>query len=143
MQFVVAGPQYPEDIAWPANVERIVHLPPAEHRQFYNAQRFTLSITREDMVRAGYSPRGGLFEASACGTPILSDRWQGLDTFFTPGQEIVVVDDTEAVIDSLLHVTDEQRLDLGLQARARVLASHTPRHRAEALEAYVHEARDR
>lgn len=143
LRFVVAGPQYPDDVAWPANVERIVHLPPAEHRRFYNAQRFTLSITRADMVRAGYSPRGGLFEAGACATPILSDWWEGLDSFFTPGEQIVVVDDAEAVVEALLHLREEDRLRLGARARERVLAAHTPRHRAEALEGYVQEARER
>ena len=53
-KFVVAGPQYPENIRWPANVERIIHLSPAEHRAFYNSQRFTLNITREAMVRQAF-----------------------------------------------------------------------------------------
>lgn len=78
-RFVVAGPQYPADIAWPANVQRIEHLPPAEHRAFYNRQRWTLNITRADMIRADYAPSVRLFEAAACATPIISDRWQGLD----------------------------------------------------------------
>src|SRR5581483_8750947 len=88
--FAVAGPQYPAGISWPGNVERIEHLPPAAHRAFYNAQKFTLNITRADMVRAGYSPSVRLFEAAACGTPIISDDWRGLETFFTPGEEILV-----------------------------------------------------
>ena len=52
-RFVVAGPQYPPEINWPSNVQRIEHLPPAEHCAFYNSQRFTLNITRSDMIRAG------------------------------------------------------------------------------------------
>jgi spore maturation protein CgeB len=76
-RFVVAGPQFPEEILWPANVERIIHLAPAEHPRFYNAQRFTLNLTRSAMVRAGYSPSVRLFEAAACATPIISDSWNG------------------------------------------------------------------
>ena len=57
--FVVAGPQYPETIDWPANVERIDHLPPAEHAAFYSRQRFTLNVTRADMIAAGWSPSVG------------------------------------------------------------------------------------
>src|SRR3712207_8248286 len=45
------------------------HLPPAEHRWFYNAQRFTLNVTRADMIRAGHSPSVRLFEAAACAVP--------------------------------------------------------------------------
>ncbi|HVL39168.1 MAG TPA: glycosyltransferase, partial [Fimbriimonadaceae bacterium] len=89
-RFVVAGPQYPATIQWPSNVERIEHLPPAEHRAFYNRQRFTLNITRADMIRAGYSPSVRLFEAAACGVPIISDYWPGLESFFRLGEEILV-----------------------------------------------------
>ena len=77
-RFVVAGPQYPASIDWPANVERIEHLPPSEHAAFYCRQRFTLNVTRADMIRTGWSPSVRLFEAAACGTPIISDRWEGL-----------------------------------------------------------------
>ena len=78
-RFVVAGPQYPADIDWPANVERIEHLPPADHAAFYSASRFTLNVTRADMIAAGWSPSVRLFEAGACGTPIVSDVWEGIE----------------------------------------------------------------
>src|SRR5690606_25576153 len=52
-RYIVAGPQYPADIVWPPSVRRIQHLPPALHRRFYGLQRFTLNITRADMIRAG------------------------------------------------------------------------------------------
>ena len=55
-RFVVAGSQYPETIAWPANVERISHVPPQDHPSFYSRQRYTLNVTRSDMVAAGWSP---------------------------------------------------------------------------------------
>ena len=91
-QFAVAGPQYPDDIEWPANVERIEHVPPADHAGFYASSRFTLNVTRADMIRAGYSPSVRLFEAAACRTPIVSDEWPGLETIFVPGREIVLAD---------------------------------------------------
>ena len=74
LRFVVAGPQYPASIDWPANVERIEHVPPEAHPSFYAESRFTLNVTRADMVRAGHSPSVRLFEATACATPIISDR---------------------------------------------------------------------
>mgnify|MGYP001764978704 CR=1 FL=1 len=70
-------------------MERIQHLAPAEHRAFYSAQRFTLNLTRREMVKAGWSPSIRLFEAAACGVPIISDAWEGLDHFFEPGREIL------------------------------------------------------
>jgi spore maturation protein CgeB len=135
--FVVAGPQYPADISWPANVERIDHLPPAEHGQFYSASRFTLNVTRADMIAAGWSPSVRLFEAAACGTPIISDRWDGLDQLFAPDREIIIANDSEDVITALSGSGAEM---LGRAARARVLAGHTAEHRAQELEAYFAEA---
>lgn len=131
--FCVAGPQYPAEIAWPVNVERIQHLPPAEHRRWYNAQRFTLNVTRDDMIRAGYSPSVRLFEAAACGTPIVSDWWEGLDTVFEIGREILVARSTDEALRVLDETSEEERRQIGARARARVLAEHTAAHRAEEL----------
>ena len=101
MRFVVAGPQYPRDIEWPANVERVEHLPPANHAAFYAAQRFTLNITRAAMITAGWSPSVRLFEAAACGTPIISDRWPGLADLLPECDAILIADDTDAVVAAL------------------------------------------
>ncbi|HET6567742.1 MAG TPA: glycosyltransferase, partial [Rhodothermales bacterium] len=139
-RFVVAGPQYPEAIRWPANVDRVNHLPPAEHRRFYNEQRFTLNVTRADMVRAGYSPSVRLFEAAACGIPIISDYWDGLDTIFTPGEEILVSRSPEDTLRLLTRTSELEQIRIGSRARARVLAEHTAAHRVEQLVSSVLEA---
>jgi spore maturation protein CgeB len=139
-RFCVAGPQYPSKIVWPANVERIEHLPPAEHRAFYNAQRFTLNVTRDDMIRAGYSPSVRLFEAAACGTPIVSDWWEGLDTVFEIGREILVARSTEEATRILRETSEEDRREIGDRARQRVLAEHTAAHRASQLAGYLRDA---
>lgn len=136
-RFVVAGPQYPSHIKWPVNVERIEHLPPDQHRSFYNSQLFTLNITRADMVRAGYSPSVRLFEAAACATPIISDYWQGLETIFEIGKEILIADSPEDVLRYLRETPSASRCAIGQSARARVLAEHTAVHRAAQLEQYL------
>lgn len=138
--FTVAGPLYPKAIRWPDNIERIEYLPHKEHRKFYNAMKFTLNITRADMVRAGYSPSVRLFEAAACSTPIISDYWEGLDSFFTPGTEILVSYSTEDTLRYLRDTSEEERRAIGERARACVLAQHTAAHRALELEGYAHEA---
>lgn len=140
-RFAVAGPQYPESIAWPANVERADHLPPAEHAAFYCAQRFTLNVTRADMVAAGYSPSVRLFEAAACGVPVISDRWPGLETFFLPGEEILIADTSEEAERILRETPDARRLAIGAAAKKRILAGHTPDHRARQVESYYAEVR--
>ena len=138
-RFVVAGPQYPETMVCPPNVERIEHLAPDGHRDFYTRQRFTLNVTRQDMIAAGYSPSVRLFEAAACGTPIISDRWTGLDTFFEPGREILLAANAEEVLGWLHDLSDGERAAIGQRARDRVLAAHTADHRAMELEACVAE----
>jgi len=136
-RFVVAGPQYPPTIPWPGNVERIEHLPPAEHRNFYNNQRFTLNITRKDMIRAGYAPSVRLFEAAACATPVISDYWNGLDSFFKIGDEILVARTPEEMLTYLRELPEAERATIGKQAQQRVLAKHTAAHRAAELEQYI------
>ena len=140
-KFAVAGPLYPPDLTWPENVERIEHLAPPQHRAFYNAQKFTLNITRLDMRNAGYSPSVRLFEAAACATPILSDYWPGLETLFTPGKEIVVARSTAEALRHLTAIGETARLAIGRAARQRVLAEHTAEHRARQLERYIAEYR--
>lgn len=136
-RFVVAGPQYPDTASWPANVTYQAHLPPAEHRAFYNSQRFTLNVTRRDMIAAGWSPSVRLFEAAACGTPILSDRWPGIESLLVPHQEILLVDRTADVLDTLRRCGEQERLRIAERARGRILAEHTAAHRAEELERHA------
>ena len=134
MKFIVAGPQYPKEIAWPENVRRIVHLNPRWHARFYSSSRFTLNVTRREMVQAGYSPSVRLFEAAACAATIVSDNWPGLDTFFTPGEEIVLPVTSDDVVRLLREMNEEERQRIGGSAQARVLAEHTSEKRAEEFE---------
>jgi spore maturation protein CgeB len=139
-RFLVAGARYPRDIDWPANVDRIEHVAPQAHPEFYCRQQYTLNVTRADMVAAGFSPSVRLFEAAACGVPILSDRWSGIDTLFKPEEEIMIVDTAEQVVDILRNLPERQRLAIAAAARRRVLESHTAGQRAHQLEHYFEEA---
>ena len=131
--FVVAGPQYPSDIDWPTNVQRIEHVPPAQHAEFYGRQAFTLNVTRADMVAAGWSPSVRLFEAAACGTAIISDRWPGLTALLPEGDAILIADDTTAAVD-MIKTGEQDRMRIAQQARAIVLSQHTGTARAAELE---------
>jgi spore maturation protein CgeB len=136
-RFVVAGPQYPRDLRWPRNVARMEHLAPPQHVPFYNAQRFTLNVTRRDMVEAGWSPSVRLFEAAACGTPVVSDAWPGIEAFFAPGREILLAGSAEEALAIVRDTPESRRARIGAAARARVLAEHTAAHRARELEGYL------
>jgi spore maturation protein CgeB len=140
-KFLVAGPQYPEKLDWPGNVRRIMHLEPRFHAALYCSSRMTLNVTRRDMVIAGYSPSVRLFEAAACGATIVSDNWPGLETFFTPGTEILLPGRCEDVVQYISGYDDAELKSIGSSARERVLALHTNTARAREFEQAVEIAR--
>jgi spore maturation protein CgeB len=135
LRFVVAGAQYPRNIDWPGNVERREHVAPVDHPGFYSSMRFTLNVTRADMVVAGHSPSVRLFEAAACGTPLISDRWAGLDRFFPEGKAIIVADHSRDVIRVLTELGENEASVIAAKARAITLAQHTGLSRAREVEA--------
>jgi spore maturation protein CgeB len=136
-RFIVAGSQYPQAVSWPRNVRYIAHLSPQWHAAFYSSSRFTLNVTRRDMTVAGYSPSVRLFEAAACGAAILSDNWPGLDSFFVPGEEILLPVTAEDVIHYLNELSPQEVRRIGEGAQARVLAEHTSATRARQFQAAV------
>lgn len=136
-RFAVAGPMYPPEVDWPTNVERLEHLSPGEHPVFYSATRFTLNLTRPEMRALGFSPSVRLFEAGACGAAIISDWWPGLETIFVPGEEILIADGSEEILEILDRIGEDLRARIGAAARRRVLAEHTADRRVERLHELV------
>lgn len=132
-RFLIAGAQYPQAFPWTDNIYFVRHLEPAQHPAFFCSSRLTLNATRRAMKRMGYCPSGRLFEAAACGTPILSDSWEGLELFFAPGREIIVARDRVEAADAIARSDDELR-EIGRRARERALAQHTAEHRAREFE---------
>lgn len=142
-RFVVAGSQYPDTIAWPDNVERLEHVPPADHAAFYSSCRFALNVTRADMIRLGHSPSVRLFEAAACAAPVISDTWPGLEESFQPGREVLTAESAADVVALLQDLPEQARVAVGQAARGRILCEHRAEARAEELETAFEEARRR
>lgn len=136
-KFIVAGPQYPLDVRWPENVAHIIHLEPKFHPPFYCSSRFTLNLTRKEMLQVGYSPSVRLFEAAGCGAAIISDTWAGLSTFFEPSREILLAQSSEDVAGFLKDISDGEAREIGRRAQERVLAEHSAEKRAMQFEQYV------
>jgi spore maturation protein CgeB len=132
-RFIIGGAQYPADFPWAANVFFWRHVAAHEHPRFYASARSTLNVTRQAMAALGWCPSGRLFEAAACGTPIVSDWWEGLDEFFAPEREIIIVRTTEDVL-AALDRSDTELSRIGAAARERVLTRHTAARRAAELE---------
>lgn len=136
-QFSIAGSQYPAKYNWSGNIELLGHLPPSEHRKYYNSQRYTLNVTRQDMIKAGFSPSVRLFEAAACKVPIISDYWDGLDSFFIPGKEILIAHTTQDAVDFINEISEKERQQIAENAFQKILNKHTSEVRAEELERYI------
>lgn len=139
-KFIVAGPQYPLSIQWPANVQRIIHLSPRYHPELYCSSLLTLNVTRREMVMTGYSPSVRLFEAAACGAAIVSDNWPGLETFFVPEAEVLLASSAGDVVRYIKDLGPGELREIGRAARQRVLASHTNQVRALEFENAVESA---
>ncbi len=139
-RFLIGGAQYPRDFPWCPNIYFVHHLPPCEHAAFFSSSRLALNLTRSAMGRMGWCPSGRLFEAAACGAPILTDRWDGLDSFFTPDREVLVADDAADVIRAV-DTDDGDLARIGRAGRERALDEHTSDHRARELIAALELAR--
>ena len=139
-EFLLAGTLYPADLAVPPNVRRIDHVAPARHAEFYSSSRVTLNLTRGDMAANGWCPSGRFFEAAACGTPLLSDWFSGLDDFFTDGEELRIVRNSNDVI-TAMQLGDVELARMASRARERTLDQHTGSRRAEQLVGYLEQLR--
>ena len=132
-RFLIGGAQYPDGFPWTENMFFARHLPVSEHAAFYCSSKLTLNVTRRAMAEMGYCPSGRLFEAAVCGSPILSDWWEGLDQFFTPGEEILIARTTEEALQALETPTEELNR-IARRARERALDEHSAERRARDLE---------
>ena len=132
LRFMLGGSGYPQGFPWTSNLYFVQHVPPCAHPAFFCSSRLTLNVTRADMAAMGHCPSGRLFEAASCGTPLLSDRWDGLDAFFTPGEEILTATTTQEALGALDYTPDQLRR-MAERARTRLLDEHTSTHRAKQL----------
>jgi spore maturation protein CgeB len=139
-RFLIGGAQYPGDFPWTDNIFFVRHLPPSTHPAFFASSRMTLNVTRAAMAAMGWCPSGRLFEAAACGCPLLTDTWDGLDSFFRPGTEILTAASTEEAV-AALDLSDAELARIGRAARERTLSEHTSAHRAATLVALVEAVR--
>jgi spore maturation protein CgeB len=138
-RFLIGGAQYPQDFPWTNNIYFVRHLPPVEHPAFFCSSRLTLNVTRSAMAEMGWCPSGRLFEAAACSAPVLSDVWEGLETFFTPGEEILAAATAEDAL-AAVDLSDAELSRIGRAARERTLEQHTSEHRARELIATLEQA---
>jgi spore maturation protein CgeB len=124
---------YDGTFPWLPNIFFMNHVPVADHPAFYCSSLLNLNVTRQAMADNGYCPSGRLFEAAACGAAIISDEWEGLNTFFEPCVEILIAREAQDVI-SALQRSPAELARIGQAARERTLEQHTADVRAIEME---------
>lgn len=134
--FLLGGAGW-EDKALPANVRAIGHVPTARHNGFNCSALAVLNVNRASMARYGFSPPTRVFEAAGAGACLISDAWEGIETFLEPGREVLVAQDGAEVAAHLAGLDRGRARAIGEAARRRVLAHHTYKQRAALCEAVL------
>jgi len=121
------GKRLPENIRW------IGHVGTSDHNRVNCSARMVLNLNRDSMASVGFSPPTRVFEAAGEGACVVTDAWTGIETFFEPGEEILLVSDANEIVDVLRNTSDERAAQIGTAMRRRALRDHTYAQRAEQL----------
>lgn len=132
-KFILGGSGW-DDKSLSANIKYLGHVYTKDHNAFNCTPRAVLNISRDSMARFGFSPATRVFEAAGAGACIITDYWEGIETFFEPDKEILVATNGQEVIQLLEGLTPERAKEIGKAALSRVLSEHTYQHRASLLE---------
>lgn len=127
----------------PRNVRWIGHVPTHRHNAVNCSAGMVMNINRSSMATYGYAPPTRVFEVAGAGACMLCDEWPGIDEFFVPGKEILVVDSPEEVVAELALHGQESRMKIGEAFHARALRDHTYAQRARQVEEAFHECLER
>ena len=137
-RFVIHGVRYPDDALEALHHAGVVYdgyLPNLNAPAAYAAARLTVHIPRQQYARAMTGiPTIRVFEALACGIPLISAPWNDTERLFREGDFPFVRDQQEMTraIECLL--TDQAAAqDQARRGLETILARHTCRHRAEQL----------
>ena len=135
-KFLLGGSGW-SDKSLPENINYVGHVYTKDHNAFNSTPRAVLNISRDSMARYGFSPATRVFEAAGAAACIITDYWKGIETFFEPDKEILVVKDGNEVKDILASLTPEKAKQIGEAAHKKVLNAHTYTHRAKLLEEVI------
>jgi spore maturation protein CgeB len=116
------------------NVRYVGHVYTRDHNAFNCTPMAVLNVNRESMVRYGFSPPTRVFEAAGAGACLMTDRWEGIELFLEPEQEVIVAESGDQVAERLQALTSTQAQQMGQAAQRRILAEHTYDHRAAQVE---------
>lgn len=124
----------------PANVRWIGHVGTGDHNRVNCSARMVLNINRDSMAGVGFSPPTRVFEAAGAGACLITDRWTGIETFFTPEKEILVAGSAEEIVEFLHSISASDAKQIGINMRQRALRDHTYALRAKEFDTIVENA---
>jgi spore maturation protein CgeB len=136
LRFLLGGNGW-DDKPMPANVRRLGHVPTADHNAFNATPLAVLNVARDSMASCGFSPATRVFEAAGAAACIITDAWEGIDSFLEPGREVLVAESGDHVASIASSLTEERARIIGANARRRVLAEHTYAMRALQVESIL------
>ncbi len=135
----VYGVRYPDEARRElvdAGIEYAGWLPNAEVPAAFAAFGATVHIPRRPYVEALPGiPTIRVFEALACGIPLVCSPWDDAEALFTPGADYLVARDGAEMRRLLRDVLADEALaaELALHGRRTILARHTCAHRVDEL----------
>jgi spore maturation protein CgeB len=132
-RFMLGGSGW-ADKSMPGNVNYVGHVYTRDHNTFNCSARAVLNVNRDSMASYGFSPPTRIFEAAGSAACMITDAWKGIETFLTPGREVLVAHNAEEVVQHLLGLDDAKAKQIGNAGQKRVLAEHTYQHRALQLQ---------
>jgi len=100
-----------------------------------SSARVNLNITRRPHATVAGSSTARPFELASSGAAIVSNPHEGIERWFEPGSELVVVESAEEALAAYRELVSDpaQAEEMGRRARERVLDEHTYAHRARRL----------
>ncbi|MDT8070771.1 MAG: glycosyltransferase [Terriglobia bacterium] len=140
MKFILGGEGWGSK-RLPSNVLWIGHVGTNMHNRLNCSARMVLNINRDSMADVGFSPPTRIFEAAGAGACLITDYWRGIETFFEPGEEILVAHDAQEIVSYLRETSSAQRDAIGTRMRQRALQEHAYASRAREVDAILMEAR--
>ena len=115
--------------------KQLPYLSFSKLREYVCRSKINLCITRGAHASVHASSSSRPFELGALGACIVANPYLGIEEWFEPEVELVVVNSTDEAIERYRYLlrNDRERLAIGRAARQRVLKQHTFRHRARDL----------
>jgi glycosyltransferase involved in cell wall biosynthesis len=129
IDFALGGRDFQGDVG---RARLVGDVPFSTFARAISAARVNLNLTRRSHATVAGSSTCRPFELASAGAAIVSNPHAGIEEWFEPESELLVVDDAESALAAYQRLLDDpaEARAMGERARTRVLDEHTYAHRA-------------